>query len=391
MDLKKIYLLVFLLSTYYILCPIFLIEYSLINHYSEVSFKFLIDKNFYPGKNNNYAFFAAPDIIKIYGQRLLLYKKLYNENYNYYQYLSFLLTFIFIIFSKNFFKKSNQINFKFIITDQKQIFQFVIILCLLFFIKDFYQLIHYYYSSNEILRENLYQLIDNRKTYLTILIIISVINFSLNKKLSYICYVIILLYDLLTLSRYNIFLLLILHFFVNIDFFKKKINLIYFFLILFFIIFYRLLILNRDIIGFFSDGFDIMLGSLISFENLKNINFHIFFIDNIKFFLKDFFYLDVLNINFLQKENFPMFSARGIDSIINHFFAFLIYIIILYYFIKNLKVSSVFINSITIFLVISLFRGNFVHNVNFIIKLYVLLFFIQWLIKTLRQLNSKEV
>jgi hypothetical protein len=221
------------------------------------------------------------------------------------------------------------------------------------------------------------------------LIIISVANFSLSRKLSYICYLAVILYDLLTLSRYNIFLLAILHFFVNINFFKKKINLIYFFLILFFIVIYRLVFLNRDVFGIFSDSFDIMLGSMISFENLKNINFNIFFIDNIKFILKDFFYLDVFNINFLQKENFPIFSARGIDSIIYHFFAFLIYIIILYFCIKNLKISSAFINSIIVFLIISLFRGNFVHNVNFIIKLYVLIFFIQWLIKILRQLKLK--
>jgi hypothetical protein len=152
-----------------------------------------------------------------------------------------------------------------------------------------------------------------------------------------------------------------------------------------------LVLLNRDVFGIFSDSFDIMLGSMISFENLNNINFQMFFIDNIKFILKDFFYLDVFNINFLQKENFPIFSARGIDSIIYHFFAFLIYIITLYFCIKNLKISSAFINSIIVFLIISLFRGNFVHNVNFIIKLYVLIFFIQWLIKILKRLNLKVV
>jgi hypothetical protein len=389
MDFKKIYFLLFLLFGYYILVPIFLIEYSLINDYSIEFYKSLINDHYYKTNLNDYVFFSTPDIIKIYGQRLLIYKKLYNENFNYYQYLSFLLTFIFILFSRKFLKNIHLVNYKIFIKDQKEIFTLVSILSLLILLKDLLEIINYYYLNDNILRENLYQLINNRKTYLTILIIISVANFSLSRKLSYICYLAVILYDLLTLSRYNIFLLAILHFFVNINFFKKKLNLIYFFLILFFIIIYRLVLLNRDVFGIFSDSFDIMLGSMISFENLKNINFQTFFIDNIKFILKDFFYLDVFNINFLQKENFPIFSARGIDSIIYHFFAFLIYIITLCFCIKNLKISSAFINSIIIFLIISLFRGNFVHNVNFIIKLYVLIFFIQWLIKILKRLNLK--
>jgi hypothetical protein len=391
MDFKKIYFLFFLLFGYYILIPIFLIEYSLVNDYSIESYKSIINDHHYKKKLNDYVFFSTPDIIKIYGQRLLIYKKLYNENFNYYQYLSFLLTFIFILFSRKFLKNIHLVNYKIFIKDQKEIFTLISILSLLILLKDLLEIINYYYLNDNILRENLYQLINNRKTYLTILIIISVANFSLSRKLSYICYLAVILYDLLTLSRYNIFLLAILHFFVNINLFKKKLNLIYFFLILFFIITYRLVFLNRDVFGIFSDSFDIMLGSMISFDNLKNINFQMFFIDNIKFILKDFFYLDVFNINFLQKENFPIFSARGIDSIIYHFFAFLIYIIILYFCIKNLKISSAFINSIIVFLIISLFRGNFVHNVNFIIKLYVLIFFIQWLIKILKRLNLKVV
>ena len=84
-----------------------------------------------------------------------------------------------------------------------------------------------------------------------------------------------------------------------------------------------------------------------------------------------------------------IFSARGIDTIICYFFVFIIYIISLFILIINFKITVEFINCSAIYLLISLFRGNFVHNLNFVIKLYLLVFFIQWLIKLLRQLKSK--
>jgi len=93
----------------------------------------------------------------------------------------------------------------------------------------------------------------------------------------------------------------------------------------------------------------------------------------------------------LQKKDFPIFSARGIDTIICYFFVFIVYIIFLLILIINFKISLDFINCSTIFLLISLFRGNFVHNLNFVIKLYLLIISIQWLIKILRQLKLKVV
>jgi hypothetical protein len=139
------------------------------------------------------------------------------------------------------------------------------------------------------------------------------------------------------------------------------------------------------------DSWDVRLGSEITFENLKNITHQTFFIENIKFILRDFFYIDYPNIIFLQKRDFPIFAARGIDTIICFFLVFIIYIIFLLFLIKNFKISIEFINCSNIFLLISLFRGNFVHNLNFVIKLYLLVFFIQWLIKILRRLKLKAV
>ena len=384
MNLKKIYFLFLVLFFYYILSPAILIKYYQINEISSDSIRYVIHSY-----HNKYLS-DVPNIYKFIGERLYLYKKIQNENYKYYEIfsISFLFIFLFILYSC--FKNNKLTHPRFVVKDYKFIFTFVSILCIFFLLKDLILIINYYYSAKIILREELYELINNRKTYLNILIFSSVINFKFNKKLSYFSYLLILLYDVLSLSRYSIFILVILHYFANIDFNQKNIvKWFYFFFIICSVIFYRIIIQNRHILTFFLDSFDVRLGSEITFENLKNINIQNFFLENIKFILRDFFYLDFLNINFLYKKDFPIFSARGIDTIICYFFVFIIYIISLFILIINIKICVEFINCSVIFLLISLFRGNFVHNLNFVIKLYLLVLFIQWLIKILRQLKLK--
>jgi hypothetical protein len=384
MNLKKIYFLFLVLFFYYILSPTILIKYYQIN---EVTIN--VVQYYLEGLRLN-ALNEVPDIYKFVGERIYLYKKINNENYKYYEISSicFLIFFTFILY--NFFKNIKSNYPKFIIKDNNIIFTLMSVICIFFLLKDLLLLINYYYSAKIVLREELYNLIENRKTYLNILIFSSVINFKLSKKLSYISYSLILLYDGLSLSRYSTFILVIMHYFINVDFNRKNIaKWFYFFLIIFSVIFYRTIIQNRHIITSFSDSFDVRLGSEITFENLQNITFQNFFIENIKFILRDFFYLDFSNTNLLEKKDFPIFSARGIDTIICYFLVFIIYIISLFILIINFKITVEFINCSAIFLLISLFRGNFVHNLNFVIKLYLLVFFIQWLIKILRQLKLK--
>jgi hypothetical protein len=386
MSLKKIYFLFFALFFYYILSPTVLIKYYQIDEISINTIRLIVD-----GYHNKYLG-DVDNIYKFIGTRLYLYKKIHNENYKYYEIFSISFLFIFFFILYNSLKSIKVTHPRFIIKDHKIIFIFIIVLCIFFLLKDLLMLINYYYLAKIIKREELYELINNRKTYLNILIFASVINFKLSKKISYISYLLILLYDGLSLSRYSIFSLLILHYFINIDFNRKNlVKWFYFFLILILIIFYRIIIQNRDILSFFMDSFDVRLGSEITFEKLQNITHQTFFIENIKFFLSDFFYLDSLNINFLQKKDFPIFSARGLDTIICYFLVFIIYIISLFFLMANFKISDEFINCSIVFLLISLFRGNFVHNLNFVIKLYLLVFFIQWLIKILRQLKLKVV
>jgi len=386
MNLKKVYFLFLALFFYYILSPTLLIKYYQINEIPFNSIRLIME-------DYDYKYFSdVPNIYKFIGHRLYLYKKIHNENYKYYEIFSILFVIFFLFILYNYLKNIKITHTTFIIKDQKIIFTFVIVICIFFLLKDFLLIINYYYSAKNILRGELYELINNRKTYLNILIFASVINFKLSKKLSYLSYSLILLYDGLTLSRYSIFITVILHYFINIDFNRKNLaKWFYFFLILISIFFYRIIIQNKNMLTFFLDSFDVRLGSEITFEKLQSITIQTFFIENIKFILSDFFYLDSLKINFLQKEDFPTFSARGIDTVICYFLVFIIYIISLFFLIVNFKIGFEFINCSVIFLLISLFRGNFVHNLNFVIKLYLLVFFIQWLIKILRRLKLKVV
>ena len=387
MKLKKICILFLVFFIYYILSPIILIEYYQINELSISSVRKSVNITHNDPFTNDVA-----NIYKYIGSRVYFYKKIQNENYKYYEIYSISFLIIFFCISCHYLKNIKLSYPKFVVKDQKIIFTFILIICIFFLLNDLLLLINYYYSTKIILREELYELINNRKTYLNVLIFASVINFKLSKKLSYLSYSLILLYDGLSLSRYSFFILIILHFFVNIDFNRK--NLIKwscFFLILLSIIFYRIILQNLNLLTFFLDSWDVRLGSVITFENLKNITHQTFFIENIKFILRDFFYIDYPNIIFLQKRDFPIFAARGIDTIICFFLVFIIYIIFLLFLIKNFKISIEFINCSNIFLLISLFRGNFVHNLNFVIKLYLLVFFIQWLIKILRRLKLKAV
>jgi len=284
MNLKKIYFLLLVLFFYYILSPVILIKYYQINEISIDSIRYVIDSY-----HNKYLS-DVPNIYKFIGERLYLYKEIQNENYKYYEIFSISFLFIFLFILYNFFKNIKLIHPGFVVKDYKFIFTFVSIVCIFFLLKDLLLIINYYYSAKIILREELYELINNRKTYLNILIFASVINFKLSKKLSYLSYSLILLYDILSLSRYSIFILAILHFFVNIDLNRKNIvKWFYFFLIIFSVIFYRIIIQNRHILTFFLDSFDVRLGSQITFENLQSITLQNYFIENIKFILRDFF------------------------------------------------------------------------------------------------------
>lgn len=274
----------------------------------------------------------------------------------------------------------------------------IIFICLLLLSKDIYFILkHIYESPLEIFygRDLLYSLINNRKTHLNILIILSVANFKSNPRLSSFSYFLILIYDLITLSRVDIFITLILHYFTNINLDKlNKKNIYYLFLLfifIFIIIFYRYYFLQQNFVrSFFSDAFFLKISSQIFFSNIFNVSFYEYILNNIYFFLNDFFYINSKILNFfILPSGSKSLSVRGIDSIICYLLVFLIYYYFIYFLIKNFPLNNNLIVSFNFFILIALFRGNSVHTLGFIIKLYLLIIFLQWLIKNLQSLKFK--
>jgi hypothetical protein len=211
--------------------------------------------------------------------------------------------------------------------------------------------------------------------------------------LSYLSYFLISLYSLLSFSRIELFILLFCHVATNISYVKK--NFLKKFLILISIIslifFYRFVISGQSFFYLFMDPLHLMISSMIYFKNLFLSNFDNFLLLNINFFLKDFFYLSVNFNNYFEHPNIPTYSIRGIDSLFCFFFVFLIYFFILKLLIHLFYINKYFLNCIFAYLLISLFRGNFVHNLNFIIKIYILIILLSWIISKIQQSRSRAV
>lgn len=277
--------------------------------------------------------------------------------------------------------------------DNGTAFYIIIVICLFFLLKDILVLLNEHINNlSSISRHKLYSLIDKRVTHLNLLIIFSVVNYKNNKRLSYLVFGLIVIYDLLSFSRHSSFFLLILHSFVNIDFYKNfflKIFLIIF--LLFGIIIYRSYLFQQPFNLIYGDSFDLKISSVIFFNNFSNISLKDFFHENFLFLLKDFFYFDVSHKNFFISEISPKYSIRGIDSVICYFIVFLIYSFFFLFLIKKFPINLNFLRCINIYLLICLFRGNFVHNLNFIIKSYLLVIFLSCIQKKLKLLKFKVV
>jgi hypothetical protein len=335
---------------------------------------------------------------KVISIEILNYLKQTNISY-YISYSIFSLILQIIIFL--YLKKIFNLNKDIIINDYniyKYIFNLIIFVCIIFVLKDIILILKYYANHDIINRSSLYySLLNNRKTYLNLLIIFSIINFKDSKILSYLSFFFIIIYSILTLSRIELLVLFLLHFLINVRLNKNLI--ILFLFILFFILTYRYFIFENKfstILTIFTDGVHLMISSYIFLKNLALTNLADYILQNFFFLLKDFFYFPINLYEFFIDPYYPIkntiYSIRGIDSVICYFLVFLIYFIILAILIKNFFINKIFLNSIFIFLVISLFRGNFVHNLNFVIKIYLLVIFLSYIFKYLNiQKHLKKV
>jgi len=351
----------------------------------------------------------------------------YNSLYFFLNYVFFIL-FVYLLYRviKPLLNKPTN-NYKLTL----QVSKFIFFICVVLILKDFYSLIlflvDYDYPDNitqfiRLYRDDITSLIFIRRTHFKILIIISVYIFKYNKKMALSGYFIIILYTILTFSRFEILILLLLHFFVNFNTSKNKKNILWFILIISILLTYRslFLIYNIDIEGYdlikyfiaYNLGefvsvflsmykhFDILTNYLSSAISLDNHHFEILFNLlklNIFRIIDNFFYTSLNSMVFFESGNFINYTFATLPTIELFFFplSFLLSIIALIYLIKKknfLKIDNHFLITAIMFVVSMSFRGSNIHQINFIFKIIILfsilIFAFENLLKLKKFINS---
>ena len=305
----------------------------------------------------------------------------FNENLEILYFLNILfLLFVFYFFDEG--KKKFHISFF-----KYEIIKFIHIALILYLAFEIYNLIqwNFFYFTNENTSSNLInnfniKLIDGintqllhyrelvysfflggRQTHIKILIILSVYLFKQNRKQALIGYLLIFFYDFLSMSRYNFFSLIVIHFLIyfRFEYLKNNLSKIIIVLIgiLIFLNFRALLIkptiieenygdiryILRSFFGEFNSVFISLSIFNVEFKNifvniyLKHSYYSAYFFDNLNFLLSDFFYLNYSDrIDYWSNTNSPIneYSKFGTTYIIAYFFSFVVILI----FYKTLRV-----------------------------------------------------
>ena len=246
-------------------------------------------------------------------------------------------------------------------------------------------------------RDEVKELIFIRRTHYKILIILSVYYYAIDKKISLFFYSVIIIVNLLALSRFEIILLFILHSLVNLKFLEmKKKYLITIIVFLFLLICYRyfivlyndfqLIFLISNILG---DGNSTFLTNFSFYENIKDISilfqseFYNYFdllkiyFKNVGFyFLNDFLYQNNNTINFFSHNKFANFTFSLSPPL--EFFIYLplliLYMLCFKIFKKcNFLDNKRLFNIILLTLLLFSFRGSWIHEFGFLIKFIILI------------------
>jgi hypothetical protein len=162
--------------------------------------------------------------------------------------------------------------------------------------------------------------------------------------------------------------------------------------------FYYSFTLNQNIFkDFFGEFFAVYHTSLLFFENfffyIKLLKFHNFienfFKNNLFFFFKDFFYFNYLNIFDFWKgyQLNNRYANLGITYVVAYPIVFLFYYLLIR-FIKNnfYYFPRKFYTICFGYILIVAIRSNVVHELGFILKLILLLFFAYYIGKILKKL-----
>ena len=252
------------------------------------------------------------------------------------------------------------------------------------------------------------------------MIILSVYLFKQNRKQALIGYLLIFFYDFLSMSRYNFFSLIVIHFLIYFRFEYLKNNLPKIILVLISILIFlnfRSFLIKPSIIeenyadiryilrNFFGEFNSVFISlSIFNFEfkelfiNIywKHSHYSAYFFDNLNFLLSDFFYLNYPDrIDYWSNTNLPIneYSKFGTTYIVAYFFSFVVILI----FYKTLRVlinffyinDDFFLKITSAYILATSFRSNIVHEIGFVIKLIILILVLDLIFKYLRIIKIK--
>lgn len=329
------------------------------------------------------------------------------EEYFYFCLLIFFYVFIFYITIKIFNLENKNIKNKNIHTNL--VLLILILPCLLLLIRDLSEIYFYVRDQNfklSVIRDEIYfNFLDRRKTHINILIILTPIIFNSYRKLSIVIYLLILSYSFLSLSRYEIFLIFIVHIILNFKINYK--NSIFLILILLLIVLMRNLIsyeFNLNLKYFFIlfnqtiiESIHVFISNITAIEYLKNISLTEYLNENINFLINNLFYTKFETINISEQtlfyfqsdlNNLQVYSASGFSTILIYFPIFIFETFFLYYLSNKINDERVF-KAQSAFLLLFLFRGHFIQVCLFLVKLSLLLLILLWITKKLQMLNFK--
>lgn len=290
------------------------------------------------------------------------------------------------------------------------------------YLKNFFEIKFVDGLSTKIIgyREYIYSMfLGGRQTHIKILIILSIYLFKQNRKQALIGYLLIFFYDFISLSRYNFFSLIVIHFLIYFKLDYLKNNLLKIILILvgiFIFLNIRAYIIkpghfmnNNEIIMYMLRHFLGEFNSVFISLSIFNYEFKEIFIkiysqysivlyvqDNLNFLLSSFFYqnTDAL-IDYWSSTKLPLskYSKFGTTYIISYFFVF-IFLLIIYRIINVLMnlfsvKDALFVKITSAYILATSFRSNIVHEIGFIIKLIILILVLDLIFKYLKPIKNK--
>jgi hypothetical protein len=392
MNCKKNYLFfifIFILSIYYYFLPTFFFNQVVeIINYDWVLFR----GSFANVNDNNLNIFLSSFYIGISEAELRYFvwdnSKLFSSyRISFIYFFSFLILIIILIKTPAIFnsKKKNE--------EYIHAITFICLIAYFFLLIDifnisFFHVNNFFSSSYERSLDRhyiYYNFLDKRITHINILLICSFYLLLKKKNIGLIFLVSLFFYNIITLSRIELFIIFL--YFLAI--YSDKINFkysVFLMLILTFIVFYRdFLTRGGDfLLSFYWETNSLFISSVKAINQLIYKDYMDVFKDNIKFLLNDFFYFNNDLINYYPSNLMGTYSTRGIDSIYLYHWVFLIYLLIFSFITKFLFKSDKFTYVISIYLIIMALRGNFVHNFGFCIKLIIIIWFTDLILKLVK-------